>query len=58
MRTEAPEQIDELPEDVAAAWATVLLDLWEKQQAQDHADTDRGPKAASATVMEDEADGD
>jgi hypothetical protein len=58
MRTEALERIDELPEDVAAAWATVLLDLWEKQQAQDHAGTNVGPEAPSATGMEDEADGD
>lgn len=57
MRTEALEQIDELPEDVAAAWATVLLDLWEKQQAQDDAGTNVGPKAPSATVKEGEADG-
>jgi hypothetical protein len=58
MRTEALEQIDELPEDVAAAWATVLLDLWEKKQAQDHVGTNVGPKAPSGTVTEDEADGD
>ncbi len=54
---EAPEQVDELPEDVAAAWATVLLDLWEKQQAQDHAGTNVRPKSPSAVVKEDEADG-
>jgi hypothetical protein len=58
MRMEALEQIDELPEDVAAAWTTVLLDLWEKQQAQDHAGTNVGPKAPIATVMENAADGD
>jgi hypothetical protein len=24
--------VDDLPEDFAAAWATVLLDIWQKQQ--------------------------
>lgn len=58
MRTEAVEQIDELPEDVAAAWATVLLDLWDKQLAQNQAGANVGSKAPSNTVKEDEADGD
>jgi|GEM_PF-4755528 len=58
MRTEAPEKIDELPEDVAAAWATVLLDPWEKRQLQVQRDAEQTPSAASATGMEDEADGD
>lgn len=57
MRTEAPEQIDELPEDVAAAWTTVPLDLWERLQAQVDSGTKVGPKAPITTVMEDEVNG-
>jgi len=55
MRTETTEQIDELPEDFAAAWATVLLDLWEQRQSQERRDAEQSTDAA--TVMEDEADG-
>jgi len=57
MRTETTEQIDELPEDFAAAWATVLLDLWEKRQSQERRDAEQSTEAAHATVMEEVADG-
>jgi len=43
-----------LPEDVADAWATVLLDLWEKEQAeakqaQATSPTDQGAPPCPAT---------
>jgi len=57
MRTETAEQIDELPEDFAAAWATVLLDLWERRQAQERRDAEQSTDASHATVMEEVADG-
>lgn len=58
MRIEASEQIDELPEDVAAAWASVLLDLWEKRQSHERGDAEQALVVTTTSVMEDEADGD
>jgi len=59
MHTAAPEAVDQLPEDFTSAWATVLLDLWEKRS---RADRDTGDlnddvhPSHSIPVMEDIAD--
>ncbi len=41
MEMHSPNIVDDLPEDFAAAWATVLLDIWQKQQPKPLIETPR-----------------
>jgi hypothetical protein len=50
--SESPDEEQGLPEEVADAWATVLLDLWEKdqaaaKQAQANALTEKGDSSCT-----------
>ena len=57
MRTEAPELIDELPEDFTSAWATVVLDLWERRQSPERRAAEGVGAPQAAIAVEGEADG-
>ncbi len=56
MRTDGPEQVDEMPLDGAAAWGTVLLELWEKRQMPERHEACQSTDARNATVMADKVD--